>query len=292
MSSSAANPAELNVPMSRRIIYRLVTEIVLGCVAVGLRAQTSERPASSTPAAAPSATAQALYSSRCAGCHGLDGKGGEHGPNIATNPDIRRLPDAQIERIIRNGIPASGMPAFGSTFNAAQIAAVLDHLRVLQGGHKQMPITGDAQKGKQLFFGKAKCSECHMVAGKGGFLGADLSSYGASHSPDEIREAILDPNKNLDPRNGLVTVITRDNHSYSGIARNQDNFSIQLQTSDGTFHFFDKSSLSRIEYTRRSIMPSDYAATLSRTELDDLIAYLLTSTSQQSADQVREHDDR
>lgn len=136
--------------MSRRIIYLLVAEVLLGCVAVGLRAQTPERRASSTPAAPPSATGQALYSSRCAGCHGLDGKGGEHGPNIATNPDIRRLPDAQIQRIIRNGIPASGMPAFGSTFNAAQIAAVLDHLRVLQGGHKQMPISGDAQKGNSF----------------------------------------------------------------------------------------------------------------------------------------------
>jgi cytochrome c oxidase cbb3-type subunit III len=277
--------------MSRRIIYLLAAEMVVGCLPLWLKAQTTEPRTSPTVPAAPSPTGQALYSSNCAGCHGLDGKGGEHGPNIATNPDIRRLPDVQIEHIIRNGIPASGMPAFGTTFNAAQIAAVRDHLRLLQGGHKQTPVTGDAHQGKQLFFGKAKCSDCHMVAGKGGFLGADLSSYGASHSADEIREAILDPNKNLDPRNGLVTVITRDNHSYSGIARNQDNFSIQLQTSDGTFHFFNKSSLPRIEYTRRSIMPSNYGATLSRTEVDDLIAYLLTSTSQAAADQVDEHDD-
>src|SRR5690349_870164 len=134
------------IRLSRQNICLLAAEMVVGCLAPSLKAQTTESRTPPTLPAAPSPIGKALYSSRCAGCHGLDGKGGEHGPNIATNPDIRSLPDTQIEHIIRNGIPASGMPAFGSTFNAAQIAAVRDHLRLLQGGHKQTPVTGDAQQ--------------------------------------------------------------------------------------------------------------------------------------------------
>jgi cytochrome c oxidase cbb3-type subunit III len=271
----------LIIRVNRQIIYLVAAEIFLGCLAVQFKAETPP----------PAANGRALYSSRCAGCHGLDGKGGEHGPNIATTPDVQHLADADIQRIVREGIPAAGMPPFGSEFSPAQIAAVVEHLRLLQGRHKQVPVTGDVQRGKQLFFGRAKCSECHMLAGQGGFLGSDLSGYGGSHSAADISDAILDPNKNLDPRNQLVIAVTRDNHTYSGILRNEDNFSIQLQSSDGSFHFFDKSSLAHIKYTRRSMMPSDYGATLSRTELDDLIAYLLTSASQQSADQPQEPAD-
>ena len=113
-----------------------------------------------------------------------------------------------------------------------------------------------------------------MVSGLGGFIGPDLSSYGNQHSPDVIRNAILDPNKNLDPRHRTVTAVTRDGQRYTGIALNEDNFSLQLQTLDGAFHFFNKSILARLEHEPRSIMPSNYGSTLSRSELGDLVSYL------------------
>ena len=277
------------VRMSRQATSLVAAGIVLA-FAVPLRAQMSEQRKSAATPAGPSAIGQSLYTANCAGCHGLDGKGGEHGPNIATTPDVQHLHDPDIQRTIREGIPAAGMPAFASKFNPDQIAAIVDHVRVLQGRHQQVPIAGDPEKGKALFFGKAKCSECHMLAGKGGFLGADLSNYGGSHSSAETHDAILNPNKGLDPRTGIVIVTTRDNHTYSGMLRNEDNFSLQLQTPDGIFHFFDRSALSRVEYTGRSMMPSDYGAKLSRVELDDLTAYLLTSASQ-APDQPREDAD-
>ena len=33
------------------------------------------------------------FRSRCAACHGLDGRGGEHAPDIVTNPKVRELSD-------------------------------------------------------------------------------------------------------------------------------------------------------------------------------------------------------
>ncbi|MBV9499358.1 MAG: c-type cytochrome, partial [Acidobacteriaceae bacterium] len=32
-----------------------------------------------------------IFTSRCAGCHGLDARGGEHGPNLAMNATVQRL---------------------------------------------------------------------------------------------------------------------------------------------------------------------------------------------------------
>ena len=51
-----------------------------------------------------------LFESNCAGCHGLDGRGGEKGPNIATRPEISGHSDNEILAILRQGVAPAGMP--------------------------------------------------------------------------------------------------------------------------------------------------------------------------------------
>src|SRR5689334_3520502 len=48
------------------------------------------------------------FSSRCAGCHGADGRGGERGPAIL----LRGRSDTELRDLIRNGLPSAGMPGF------------------------------------------------------------------------------------------------------------------------------------------------------------------------------------
>ncbi len=220
-----------------------------------------------------------LFGSSCAGCHGLDGRGAERGPDLVTNRDVQRLSDSALLRIIREGIPSGGMPPFGAMLDSAQTNAVLEYLRHLEGRSEAAAVSGDPKRGEKLFFGKAKCSDCHMMHGRGGFIGIDLSTYDGSRSAADLRNAILHPDKNLDPRYETVTVVTDDHRTYTGLARNEDNFSLQLQTPDGVFHFFDKSGLARIDRAQRSMMPSDYGKTLSEAEVNDIVAYLLTAGS-------------
>jgi len=212
----------------------------------------------------------------CAACHGLDGRGGERGPNIATRAEVQRLTDDEIWHILQSGIPAAGMPAFAA-LGVPKIKAVIGYLRILQGGNQTASILGDAQRGKSLFFGDAGCAKCHMINGAGGFLGADLSSYASKASIEDIRSAITYPNKDLDPQARTVLVTTREGTKFTGIARNEDNFSLQLQSLDGTFHLLLKSDLEHLEYQQKSLMPSDYGSQLSRTELDDLVSYLVST---------------
>ena len=214
------------------------------------------------------------FESVCVTCHGLDGRGGERGPDISTRAEVQQLSDEETLHVLQTGKPATGMPAFG-TLGPPKINAVIAYLRVLQGGRKPGPIPGNAQRGKLLFFGKARCSNCHMIGGSGGFIGADLSSYGSNRSAKEIRTAITDPNKDLEPRERTVLVTPRDGRQLTGIARNEDNFSLQLQSLDGTFHLFSKGDLEHFEYLPESLMPSDYGSLLSATELDDLVSYLV-----------------
>jgi hypothetical protein len=99
-------------------------------------------------------------------------------------------------------------------------------------------------------------------------MAADLSSYGKTHSPNEIRQHILNHNK--EGRHDWARVVTRSGGAYEGFMRNEDNFSLQLQTPSGDFLFFEKASLVTVKHQP----PWTEAAKLNEKDLDNLINYL------------------
>jgi cytochrome c oxidase cbb3-type subunit III len=270
---------------------------ILSVAAVFSAALRAHQNKEKTPASAAFETAagKAIFATTCAGCHGLDGRGGERGPNIATRPETRRLSNADITHVIEDGSPSKKMPGFGRSLNDAKIHAIILYVRSLQGAENAAAIPGNADEGKSIFFGKASCSECHMVDGAGGFLGNDLTVYAAGRPASEVREAITNPNKNLERRDRAVTVVTRSGEKLTGLARNEDNFSLQLQTADGAFHLFMKSDIERIDHLPGSPMPADYGKRLSAREMNDLVSFLLRSSqskeSQASHGGGRKKDD-
>lgn len=220
-------------------------------------------------------TGRQTFESICASCHGLDGRGGERGPDIATRAEVVRLTDAQIFKILRTGIPQSGMPAF-SALGSAKLSATLNHLRSLQGKIDPQGLPGNPVTGKELFTGKAECSQCHMVKGQGGFIGPDLTNYAASQAADSVRDAIVSAEGRRSPYKSLAKVTTKDGQTVSGLVRNEDNFSVQLQSLDGVFHLLNKCDIASLAYDSRVLMPPDYAAKLTAKELDNVVAYLLS----------------
>jgi cytochrome c oxidase cbb3-type subunit 3 len=236
-------------------------------------------------------TGQQLFGSMCAGCHGLDGSGGEHAPNIATRVEAQRLGDNELSKIVQDGIPAGGMPGFGSRLSTGQINAVVLYLRVLQGRQRRTLLVGNRERGRELFSTKGGCSECHSIAGEGGFIAPDLSTYGASHSPEEIRTAILDPNRNLDPRKLPVTINTKAGKAYLGLVRNEDNVSLQLQTTDGNFYSLQKSAIAQVRRAKQSLMPADFASRLASSEIDDIVGFLITAAQKRSPGERSEDDE-
>ncbi|MFZ0954550.1 MAG: c-type cytochrome [Candidatus Sulfotelmatobacter sp.] len=230
------------------------------------------------------------FSSTCATCHGLDGRGAERGPNIAENPKVQRLSDAQIVHIIHNGVPGTGMPAF-HTLEPGDVKAVVTYLRTLQGTKQTVKLPGDPGRGATIFFGKAGCSHCHMIAGKGGFIASDLSSYARAHVVDQIRSAITTPASASDRQARLVTATIHGGEKVVGRIRNEDNFSLQLQTLDGTFDFITKSDLASLEYNSQPLMPSDYGSTLTPDELNDVISYLMKAANVSGSGTLKKADE-
>jgi cytochrome c oxidase cbb3-type subunit III len=219
---------------------------------------------------------QRLFATLCAGCHGLDARGGERAPNIAQRREVQRQSDAELMQIVQEGIPGAGMPAFHSLTDS-DVKAVIAYLRTLQGTSKAAAVSGDPVRGKTVFYGDAGCSACHMIAGSGGFIASDLSGYGRTHSVPDIRRAITRPDQTSDQQAQSAVVITHAGQQYSGRIRNQDNFSLQLQSLDGTFHFFLRSDIERVEHNSQALMPSDYGSKLSPQDLNDLVSYLISS---------------
>ncbi len=257
-------------------ILRFSLWIALAYAALaGLPVQSHAQQSSKSSGDKDTTAGKQIFATTCAACHGLDGGGGERGPDISHRREVQRLSDKALLQVVREGVPGTRMPAFGSLGNSST-QSVVRYLRSLQGQTAAAPLSGNPDDGKAVFFGKAGCAQCHMANGQGGFMGSDLSSFGSTQSPAEIRSAITDPNRNLDPRKRVVIVTTGSGQTLTGMARNEDNFSLQLQTTDGTFHLLNKSELQKIEYQPQSMMPDDYGSRLSSKEMDDLVSYLVS----------------
>jgi len=289
--SVASRSNHLIVAPPSKIMRRLTSFAAVASFAVFALHADSPQDAQKSPAKRPLPTAsssggQQIFDSSCASCHGLDGRGGERAPDIATRPEIARLSDQDLLKVLRSGIPEKGMPSFAG-LGSAKLSALLSYVRSLQGKGTAMPVVGNTEKGKDLYWGKAGCSDCHMVNGAGGFLGPDLSKYGENHSVTEIHAAIVKPEKIPGTRGHVAEITAKDGKVYSGLVRNEDNFSLQLLSLDGTFHLFLKSDLAEIHFRQESLMPADYGSRLSVADLDALAAYLasLSRTKQKRGDE-------
>lgn len=247
--------------------------IVCGWPAYGQDSSQHPKPAQS--GSALGVEAGKTFATTCAGCHGLDGRGGERGPNIATRPEVLRRSDQELLQTLRNGVPASGMPSFAA-LGDGKLIAMVSYLRTLQRKNAAAPISGDVQHGESLFFGKAQCSACHSISGRGGFIGSDLSDYASGSSAAEIKSAIVNPDIDAILSRSKTRVTLRDGKSWEGAVRNEDNFSLQLQSLDGVFHLIQKSEIVELKMADQPLMPADYGKTLTPTELDDLVGYLMT----------------
>ena len=275
---------------TRRSGYRLLAACVLLWSASVSLCFAQQKRSSFHRNETSSAVGKNVFNSSCAGCHGLDGRGSDKAVNISSTARTRHLSDAELLGIILNGVPGTGMPGF-RTLTSSQVHAVVAYLRSLQGKTEARSLPGDPKRGKEVFFGKGECANCHMVSGQGGFLGPDLSAYGSSASAEAIRGEIVRSQRI--PARGYrrAAVVTADGNRFEGLIRNEDNFSVQLQTADGSFHFFQKSELRNFDRLEPSLMPTHYGERLSAGELDDLVSFLLAASPDGTRPPPRKRED-
>ncbi|MBS1810556.1 MAG: PQQ-dependent dehydrogenase, methanol/ethanol family [Acidobacteria bacterium] len=207
--------------------------------------------------------------SHCAHCHGADGKGGERGPDIISTQRARRRTANELSEVIRNGIPANGMPAF--RLQERELQELITFLRSRSAPAAENAAAGNVAAGETFFFGKGNCFSCHMIQGRGGLTGPDLSELGLERTLPEIEQSLRSPGAQI--RNGfrLVSLRLHNGQRLRGFARNESNYDLQLQSLDGKFHLLRKNEIAELNRETTSLMPEVKAT---EEELRNLIAFL------------------
>lgn len=91
------------------------------------------RPAQTAPAVQQARSASALWDQNCANCHGTRGQGGGAGTQTLNKPELLDQDlDKRFFDAIKNGVPDTGMTAFGETLTDEQIWSLVVHTRELQ----------------------------------------------------------------------------------------------------------------------------------------------------------------
>jgi alcohol dehydrogenase (cytochrome c) len=218
------------------------------------------------PPQSPLATGRATFEANCAICHGGDARGGERGPSLLR----ARRSKAQILDAIRKGRPG-GMPPFHLPPN--EESALVSFVYSLNAPAAGSGIAGNAAAGKAYFWGKGGCGGCHMIYGRGGVKGPDLTTLGRRRSVREIEKALSSPGST--PGYQVVSVQLKEGGTLRGFARNESSYDLQLQDFEGNFHFLRHDGLVHIERERNPLMPAFH---LSGTDLHNLLAYLSSPT--------------
>jgi cytochrome c oxidase cbb3-type subunit III len=262
--------------------------VVLAAISVALvlSARSHEKAVTNPVAGNPRAIQEgaSLFRANCSPCHGLNAQGGGRGPDLTAGRWVHGSTDADLFRTVTRGVPGTEMPA--NALDDSEVWAILAYVRSVAPA-KTEAVSGDPAKGKKIFWEKVGCSTCHMVQGRGGVLGPDLSRVGEARSADYLIDSIRQPSKELskgmlDPNNhyGLpleydtVTVVTADGQKIVGVAKNEDTFSLQLIDTNQQLQFFLKKNLREVTHERKSLMPAYSEDMLKPAELQDLVAYL------------------
>jgi cytochrome c oxidase cbb3-type subunit 3 len=278
-------------PLWRRTSLSLVLAFtvlfVLVGLAVSLRAQDKNPYAEDAKAAK---VGESQFRANCAFCHGLGARGGGRGPDLTRAQKRHGNGDADLFRTINEGVPGTAMPPNGATqqgvgMTEEEIWQVISYIRSVQVKAPAQP-TGNGAHGKEVFYGSAGCSTCHMIHGKGGRLGPDLSAAGSARSTSYLVESIREPSRRLaqgiseamkefSQEYETVKVETAEGQKFIGVVLNEDHFTLQMMDTRENLHLFEKEKLKSFEKTRESLMPAYDQKTLGDKDVQDILAYLL-----------------
>jgi putative heme-binding domain-containing protein len=281
-----------------RIVLRRLFSLTMLAATVLFIAESSLPAQDKNPFAGDANVAklgESQFRANCAFCHGLGARGGGRGPDLTRVQKRHGNSDADLFRTINEGVPGTAMPPNGATqqgvgMTEAEIWQVITYIRSVQVKSPAEPL-GDAAHGKALFYGDGVCYSCHMLEGKGGRLGPDLTTTGSARSIEYIIDSVRNPSRRL--AQGLseamkefsqeyetVKVETADGQKFTGVILNEDHFTLQMLDLREQLHSFEKEKLRSFEKSRKSLMPAYDQKMLSDKDLQDIVAFLLTVGAQ------------
>jgi cytochrome c oxidase cbb3-type subunit 3 len=216
------------------------------------------------------ASGRRIFDAQCAWCHGNGGDGGA-GPNLHGKL-LHATTLASIADIIDRGIPGTDMPSFRLTEREARQTAtyVLSLSR-----SASRPGPGNAQRVAAVYQSSG-CASCHVIEGRGGVLGPELTAIGGRRGSAYLREAIVTPAASHPPGYLVVRAVPNSGADVRGIRINEDVFWIHIRDASGAVHTLEKSELARVDREFEGTLMPSYESRIAPEQLTDLVAYLAT----------------
>ncbi len=150
----------------------------------------------------------------------------------------------------------------------------------MQSAYQQHALTqrGDATQGRKLFLDEKRtnCVTCHQVEGKGGKVGPDLSRIGGKFDRPHLIESLLEPSRQIVEGYRTSNVLTKAGQVFVGIVKDENDDSFAIEDAEGKRTTLKRNDVEAVRKSDVSLMPDALAATLSKDEFTDLIAYMET----------------
>jgi len=136
----------------------------------------------------------------------------------------------------------------------------------------------DFANGRKMF-GATTCFACHRFNQEGGAIGPDLTSVAGKFSPRDLLESIIEPSKEISDQYGQTIFTMEDGSIVMGRIMNLNKDKVMVNTNmmnPDEIANVDRTKLQSMEPSPVSMMPPGLVNTLSKDDVLDLLAFLLS----------------
>jgi putative heme-binding domain-containing protein len=184
---------------------------------------------------------------------------------------VARLADVPPDRLRPPPEPGTGSRPFVHNWTFDELSPELRHVD-----------TDRSYERGRAMFSAASCVQCHMMRGQGSTFGPDLSDLPKKLAArtmlraDVLRE-VLEPSRVVDPRYRPVLIETKAGAVVTGMLVGQEGGALRVQAApEAKPREVALADIAERTESKVSLMPEGLLVTLSKEEILDLLAYLIS----------------
>ena len=134
--------------------------------------------------------------------------------------------------------------------------------------------SGDRERGRAIY-ARSKCATCHQLGTKGGLVGPELTSIGAFMTPESILESLLNPSTTIKQGFETVIAVRKNGTTVAGILQRRSDTATLVRDASNRVVAIPNQDILDVTTSTVSLMPKGLTATMRRSEVIDLLRFLM-----------------
>ncbi len=147
-------------------------------------------------------------------------------------------------------------------------------------------LKGRSFENGRRMFAAAACFTCHRFDNQGGMTGPDLTGAAGRYSARDLLDQIINPSKEINEQFSSTVVTTVDDEVITGVVVNLNGDTITLNTDltdPNKRRTVNRTQVSSIQPSPISAMPTGLLNPMTKEEILDMIAYILSAGNKSNA---------